>query len=207
MSNPSQEAGLRFLREQRYPFLRITSLGTQPVDPEVRFINYEKNTSITGWLVKYWPADSITPAAVACSPYDPYVSGELDSEMTSSPDSDILTLPSDRSISTQCFKTAGEIVLMIIEQGWTGVKIIEGSELMKWCMWAMCRVNGLVCEGYEPNDDNDAMGRYNRSETLLQAYDQRQPSFDASLLMSAFSGGDGDDIIPFDFPEISEEDI
>ena len=58
------------------------------------------------------------------------------------------------------------------------------------------------------------MGRYNRSESLLQAYDQRQPSFDASLILSSSSGGDenNDDVVPFDFPEItnfedqSEED-
>lgn len=208
VSNPSQEAGLHFLREQRYPFLRISSLGTQPVDPEVFIKTYEKNISITGWLVKYWPADSIVPAAVACAPFDPYESGELDADMTGSPGSDIPIPPSERSMATQCFKTAGEVVLMVIEQGWTGVKIIEGSELMKWCMWAMCRVNGLHCEGYEPNDDNDAMGRYNRSEALLQAYDQRQPSFDASLIFSGSSGGDGDDdVVPFDFPEITDEDI
>lgn len=206
MSNPSQEAGISYLREQRYPFIRITSILTKEVEREVRYSTYQKKISITGWLVKYWPADAISPAAVACSPYDPYESGELDSEMVASPDSNIPTAPSDRSIATQCFKTAGEVVLMILEQGWTGVKIIEGSELMKWCMWAMCRINGLECQGYEPSEENDAMGRFNRSESLLQAYDQRQPSFDASLVLSASSGGDSEDIEPFDFPEISEED-
>lgn len=207
VSKSSQEAGIRFLREQRYPFLRLTSLGVKAVDPELAFRQYTRNISITGWLVKYWPADETSPAAVACAPYDPYESGELDSEMVGSAGSDIPVPPSDRSIATQCFKTAGEVVLMVIEQGWTGVKIVDGSELMQWCMWAMCRVNGLTCEGYEPNEENDAMGRYNRSESLLQGYDQRQPSFDASLIMGASSGGDGvDDVAPFDFPDITEED-
>ncbi|MEE2769712.1 MAG: hypothetical protein VX835_01340 [Pseudomonadota bacterium] len=214
MSTKSQEAGIHFLREQRYPFIRLVSLGTKPVDADVFFDKYTKNISITGWLVKYWPEDELTPATVACSPYDPYESGALDKEMCFNPSSDIPVPPSDRNMSTQCFKTAGEVVLMVLEQGWTGVKIIEGSELMKWCMWAMCRTNGLTCEGYEPNDENDAMGRYNRSESLLQAYDQRQPSFDASLILSSSSGGDenNDDVVPFDFPEItnfedqSEED-
>lgn len=209
VSKLSQEAGIRFLRENRYPFLRLTSLGVKTVDAELAFTKYTKNISITGWLVKYWPEDSNSPAAVACSPYDPYESGELDSDMFNNSDGEVPVAPSDRSIATQCFKTAGEVVLMVIEQGWQGVDIVDGSELMKWCMWAMCRVNGLTCQGYEPNDDNDAMGRYNRSESLLQAYDQRQPSFNASLLLSAASGGgeSDEDVDPFDFPEITEEDI
>ena len=209
VSKSSQEAGIRFLREHRYPFLRITSLGVDAADSELAIKAYTQNISITGWLVKYWPVDMNSPAAVACSPYDPYESGELDNDMFLDSDGAIPVAPSDRSIATQCFKTAGEVVLMVIEQGWKGVNIADGSELMKWCMWAMCRINGLTCEGYIPSEDNDAMGRFNRSESLLQAYDQRQPSFDAALLLSASSGGgEGDeDVEPFDFPEISEEDI
>ena len=154
--------------------------------------------------MKYWPEDQVSPAAIACAPDHTLSPADLDIDMTNNDMDDIVPdLPSSRNMSTQCFKTAGEIVLAVIEQRWQGVEILDGSELMSWCIWAMCRVNGLRCEGYVPDEDNDAMGRYARSEALLAAYDQGQPSFDLGVTLGTASGYD---VEPFDFPEITDDE-
>tara|TARA_X000000950_G_C13831032_1_gene626181 strand:+ start:122 stop:973 length:852 start_codon:yes stop_codon:yes gene_type:complete len=203
VSNPSQKAGLTFLREQRYPFLRIASTGVKRIAQDIAYTEYTKRIALTGWLVKYWPPTVSTPGSLACSPYDAQDSGELDNDMVFDINGVSPTPPSDRNVSTQCFKTAGEIILMLNEQGWTGVRIIDGSALMKWCMWAMCRVNGIDCVGYEPDDDNDALGRYERAQDLLNHYDQRQPSFDPGLVYGSSAGPD--EFSEFDFPDITDD--
>jgi hypothetical protein len=196
-------ASIQFIKEQRFPYIRIGSLGVDFVESGKKWQVLTEKTTFTGWRMKYWPEDQFTAAVIACSPDHTLSPEDLDASMASNP---VVTpdLPSSRNMSTQCFKTAGELILAVIEQGWQGVKIIEGSDLMSWCIWAMCRVNGLRCEGYTPDEENDAMGRYERSEALLAAYNQNQPSFDRGVVLGAASGYD---VEPFDFPDILDDEV
>lgn len=58
------------------------------------------------------------------------------------------------TIINQTVMTAFDMVTMALAKGWESLKIIEGSELMKWAAWAAAQDAGLKAYGFTPSESD-----------------------------------------------------
>ena len=156
---------IAFLLEERFAFLIITSLGLKEVEEGTRIAEEMNLATLMGWPVCYTPGQD--QHRLSCA------SGHLREELFDEDHGPTAPVENHddakfNSQRQQLFKSAGEMVLLVIEQGWEGVKIEDGSALFKWAMWAHCTSNNLKIEGYDPTDED--FERLKRCEVLFEPY-------------------------------------
>lgn len=171
-----------YLRERKYPYIDISATGySDDVEIDSLIDTRSALKSLMGWPVIYSPCEPLINADGKFVPADVKEHAHIlaafgaDSEEEFNPDfQDKIEGGVDdaryNSISQRTFKTAGEIILLTLEQGWAGVKINEGTDLFKWCLWAAAKANNLPVTGYDLADDEETLARYERSESLLSGY-------------------------------------
>lgn len=64
--------------------------------------------------------------------------------------------PGQGTVMNQAFETARFLVAKILEKGWPGLEIIDGSDHMKWALWYHASDANCEVVGFEPTEDEQA---------------------------------------------------
>ena len=107
------------------------------------------------WSIQYWPSEDDFSAAMS-------LSASLHSIVNVNTTATLEELkakmrtPFRRAISgsiiNQAFSSAAELVMLAIHHRWNCIKITEGTEFVKWAVWAVASENKINVINYEPTE-------------------------------------------------------
>ncbi|MAJ81935.1 MAG: hypothetical protein CMF41_03365 [Legionellales bacterium] len=156
---------IEYIQQQKFAFVTLSTTSFGEVDPDNKINQTVSLTSLMGLPVLY---ECLKDKVVMSTSLGYSREETFDDDQILEPKAAAIDEPRFNSHRQQIFKTAGEMILLALEQGWKVVKIEEGSDLFKWSTWAISKANGLSVEGYEP--DEEGLAAYERSETLIDPY-------------------------------------
>ena len=156
---------IEYIQQQKFAFVKVSTTSFGEVDLANKINQTISLTSLMGLTVLYEYGENQAAMFTSLG----YSREEaFDDDQVLPPKAAAEDEPKYNSHRQQIFKTAGEMILLALEQGWQTVKVEEGSDLFKWSIWAFSKANGLKVEGYEP--DEDGLAAYERCETLIDPY-------------------------------------
>lgn len=109
----------------------------------------------SGWISKYYNSYGNTPATIVVGPPN----GLVGSSDMGAGGNGIYDYTNGKPIGTlerQMFVSAGDLVTLVLEQGWHSIRIEQGSPNMKWALWTVATHNKLEVLDYEPDDEGKA---------------------------------------------------
>ncbi len=125
----------------------------------------------SSWIIQYWLGDENLASMMTCS---------------SGNETEGLALQSQEG--TEIAKASKAAITMVHYahlKKWPGIKILDGSEFLKWVIWATCKSYSLPCEGYEANAEDNA--KQERCDFMLSEF-KKQPELVYSLAPFSMGG-------------------
>ena len=110
------------------------------------------------WVIHYWVGDAEYSAMMTTSSGDALYGGVegYDRGM------------GNGTITNHAAKSAVTMVHYAHLKKWPGVVIGDGTDFLKWTIWAACENYELPCSGFEPNSDDKE--KMQRCEFMLSAF-------------------------------------
>ncbi len=146
----------------RYPFLQIIDTSPKITDnlPPLKLL-----TSRSGWQIhNYGHAMSSSPGLLMFGGGDFRIKSDSD-DKGGEGGGGILN-PGKGTIINQAVNTAFEMAELVQQLGWSGIKIVDGHQLMVWGLWMQAMDMGMEIEGFTPTaQDLAKRKRVKRSRT------------------------------------------
>lgn len=126
-----------------------------PIDDQASpafLLSYDSN-----WPIQYWVGNDDLASMMATSAGEMLLGG--------------LAMDKSSEFGTDTSHAAKAAISMVHYaslQKWPGIVIVEGSEFLKWVVWATADNYGIPCRGFEPNSDDIA--KKDRCSYLLTSF-------------------------------------
>jgi len=100
------------------------------------------------WNIQYWPGGATWPPVLSASNGAQVYYGEQP----------IFTdaVEPVGTLKSQCFEVALVMMILAKEQQWPAIRIISGAPEMLTAAWIVASMFEIVCEGYEPTEQDQA---------------------------------------------------
>lgn len=130
----------------------------------------------SSWQIQYWLGNEELASMMSCSAGESFLGG--------------LTIDASTewgSEKNHAAKAAISMVHYAQMQEWPGIIITDGSDFLKWVVWAAAESYKIPCSGYDP--DSDAIARKERCDYMLSAFKNEVKIPSVSVTMGLSSSG------------------
>jgi hypothetical protein len=161
---PIKQEHVNYVTDHSYPFIRIMDTTDEPYTGTELEISASYSSS--GWLIYNYPG-------VICASYNHYLQQLF---LEKNPEAAIGT------IIPQTAVTAEEIIDMVLEQQWVGVRILSGSQWMMLEIALQCLENKILLEGgVQPSAEQIANFKWRQEMLRKTRRVEIAPSLDLTL--------------------------
>lgn len=137
---------LRYLLD-RCPFLQIVNTEITLQEKETQF-----HDAKSGWIIHDYGdalSSSLGQYLISGGDFQIYFGPEKTSKETK------IINPGKGTLHKQAWDTAVQMIEIAREQGWRGIRIIDGHPLMKRAAWITVSEMGLMIEDFEPSEHDE----------------------------------------------------